>query len=119
MEEWSGTWWHCFVASLADGVLVLAIYAVGWIVFRRWDWFARPGSGGYGLMLIAGMFIGVSVEWLGVHVAKSWAYTTNMPVIPVLNVGLVPLVQMLFLPLAIFRVVAIWTERGQAEGRSS
>ena len=109
-DDWSGTWWHCFIASLGDGALVLAIYAVGWIVFKQRDWFEHPGNAGYGLMLITGMLIGVGVEWFALHVAGLWAYAATMPLVPGLTVGLVPVLQMLLLPPAIFRVVAIWTK---------
>lgn len=30
--------WHCGLAALGDGLLVLLIYAVGWAVLRRRDW---------------------------------------------------------------------------------
>ncbi len=29
--------WHCFVPSLGDGLLVLLIFALGWVVLRRGD----------------------------------------------------------------------------------
>lgn len=32
MESFSAVWWHCFVSSLGDGVLVLLIFAAGWVV---------------------------------------------------------------------------------------
>ena len=50
-------WWHCFVASLGDGVLVLLIFGVGWLVLRRYDWFARPGTTGYALLLVSGLVL--------------------------------------------------------------
>ena len=38
-------------------------------------------------------------------------YTSQMPLVPGLDVGLVPVVQMLVLPPLIFRIVAIWRGR--------
>lgn len=35
MEGFSAVWWHCSVASLGDGVLVLLIFAAGWVMLRR------------------------------------------------------------------------------------
>ncbi len=60
-------WWHCFVASLGDGLLVWVIYACGWTMFRRADWFERPRSAQYALMLTIGGLIGVVVAWVAVH----------------------------------------------------
>jgi hypothetical protein len=102
-------WWHCFRASLGDGLLVLLIFATGWLVLRRWYWFVHPGAHGYFLMLVTGLVIGVIVEWTAVHVAERWAYTAEMPRVPRLCVGLVPVLQMLVLPPLIFRIVSAFT----------
>jgi hypothetical protein len=108
MSDFSRMLWHCFVASLVDGALVLLIFAAGGAVFRRRDWFVRPGVYGYALMLGSGLVTGVIVEWAAVHVLGRWEYTSLMPVVPSLGVGLAPVAQMLVLPPIIFRVVAAW-----------
>jgi hypothetical protein len=97
--------WHCFVASLGDGLLLLLIFALGWVVLRRQNWFEQPGVQGYILMLVAGLAIGISVERTGVQVMGRWAYSVQMPLVPTLEVGIVPVLQMLLLPPVIFRVV--------------
>ncbi len=104
-------WWHCFVASLGDGVLVCVIYACGWAMFRRADWFKRPRPAQYALMLTSGGLIGVVVEWVAVHLAHRWSYTSAMPLLPVLYIGVVPVLQMLVLPLVVFRMVSTWPHR--------
>lgn len=108
MENFRAMWWHCFVASVGDGFLVLFIFVTGWVVLRRQAWFVQPGVRGYFLMLVVGLVIGVSVEWAAVHVLGRWAYTAQMPLIPGLGVGIVPILQMLVLPPLIFRVAAAW-----------
>lgn len=108
MNSFSTTWWHCFVASVGDGFLVLLIFATGWVVLRRQTWFVQPEVRGYFLMLVAGLVIGASVEWAAVQVAGRWAYTAQMPLVPGLGVGIVPILQMLVLPPLIFRVAAAW-----------
>ena len=99
--------WHCFVASVGDGVLVLVIVAVGWISFQRWDWFQTPGVAGYLVMLGAGLVLDVLVEWVRMQVLGRWEYTDKMPTIPGVGVGLVPIGQMLVLPQLIFRIVTV------------
>jgi hypothetical protein len=98
--------WHCFVASLGDGLMVLLIVAVGWITLRRWDWFEQPGVSGYLATFITGLTLAVSVELVAVHILERWEYEAEMPTLPVLGVGLVPIAQMLLLPPLIFRTVA-------------
>jgi len=111
MDDFSIVWWHCGVAALGDGLLVLLIYAAGWAVLRKLDWFTHPGAIGYAVMLLAGLVIGVSIEWLAVFIANRWTYTAWMPLVPLLNVGLAPVAQMLVLPALIFRIVAAWRNR--------
>lgn len=98
-------WWHCFRASLGDGLLVLLIFATGWLVLQRWNWFVHPGAHGYLLMLVTGLVIGISVEGIAVYLARRWTYTSQMPLVPGLQVGVVPVLQMLVLPPLIFRAV--------------
>jgi hypothetical protein len=108
MENLGEVWWHCFVASLGDGLLVLFIFAVGWMVLHRQDWFANPGVHGYAVMLATGLVISVSIEWIAVHILGRWAYIDRMPLVPGLRVGIVPILQMLVLPPLIFWVAAAW-----------
>ena len=98
--------WHCFRAALGDGVLMLLIFTSGALVFRQGDWFVRPRARGYLVMLAAGLAIGIGVEWAGVHVAERWAYTARMPIIPGVEIGIVPVAQMLVLPPLVFRIAA-------------
>lgn len=105
-KDFGAMWWHCFVASLGDGVLVLLIFAAGWAALQRREWFVHPGVRGYAMMLAAGLAIGVGIEWVAVHLAGRWAYAPRMPLVPGLGVGMVPVTQMLVLPPVIFRVVS-------------
>jgi hypothetical protein len=109
-------WWHCFVASLGDGVLVLLIFGVGRLVLRRHDWFARPGTRGYALLFTTGVVLAVAVEWVAVHVLQRWTYLPAMPRLPMLDIGIVPILQMLVLPPLIFRIAAARIFRGHSDG---
>jgi hypothetical protein len=115
MTSFGVVWWHCFIASLGDGILVLLIYAVGWIALGKRDWYAQPGVRGYVLMLITGLMIGVGIETLAVSVSRQWTYTEKMPLVSGLGIGLAPLAQMILLPPVIFRAAAWWGLQ-QAEG---
>lgn len=99
------TLWHCFVASLGDGIMLWIIYVVGLAVFRRKDWFADGSLSHYAVMLLTGLILSIAVEWIALEVLNRWAYNTKMPMIPVLDIGLMPVLQMLLLPPLIFSVV--------------
>ena len=96
--------WHCLLASLGDGLLVLLISTTGWLAFRQSDWYVRPGWRGYLLMLATGLLIAVAIEWVATGVAGQWRYSERMP--QVMGIGLAPIAQMLILPPLIFRVAA-------------
>ncbi|MEX0806905.1 MAG: hypothetical protein WD688_26820 [Candidatus Binatia bacterium] len=102
----AGVFWHCVVASLGDGIMVLLIVAAGWVTLRQPDWFVRPGLPGYLIMITAGLVLAVVVEWVSVHRLGQWAYTEKMPIVPGLGIGFVPIAQMLILPPVIFRITA-------------
>lgn len=95
--------WHCFVASLGDGVLVGAIYVICAVSFRQVDWYVRMSAARYAAMLSAGITAGVLVEWAALW-AHRWTYADAMPLLPALHVGLVPVLQMLVLPPLIFLI---------------
>jgi len=99
----AAVFWHCFVASLGDGVMVLLIVGVGWITLRQLKWFEHPILSGYLLMLTTGLLLALSVEWVGVHLLGRWQYTARMPL--VIGIGVVPIAQMLLLPPLILRIV--------------
>lgn len=82
-DSWGNIWWHCFVASLGDGIILWMIYAVGWAVFGRRDWFINPGLQGYAVMLASGLIIAVAIEWAAVHILERWEYGPSMPLVPV------------------------------------
>ena len=107
----AAVFWHCFVASLGDGLMVMIIFAVGWICFQCWDWFQRPGVAGYLVMLTAGLVLAVLVEWVAVQSLGRWHYTENMPTLPWLHIGLVPIAQMLTLPPLVFRIEGLLRSR--------
>ena len=97
--------WHCFIAALGDGLLVLAIFAAVAIATGDMDWYVRPGMRGYTALAAAGLAVGFAVEWWGLHIARRWQYSDLMPVIPETGIGAAPVLQMLLLPPAIFWIV--------------
>ena len=73
--EFPGALWHCFVASLGDGLLVLFIYATVAIVARSPDWYMEPTTRPCLAMAVTGLAVGVAVEWWGLHIARRWQYS--------------------------------------------
>ncbi|MFO8041695.1 MAG: hypothetical protein R6U25_00715 [Alkalispirochaeta sp.] len=90
-------WWLCFRASLGDGVIIVFIWAVGWVVFRGSSWFRPLRAANIAVLLFTGAVIAVAIELHALGTGR-WAYTGLMPIVPVAEVGLSPLIQLLILP---------------------
>ena len=118
MDDFSRMLWHCFPASLGDGLLVLLIFGVGWLLTGQQEWFINPGGRGYTIMLASGLVIAVAVEWVAVQIAGQWDYSERMPIIPLLGIGLAPVAQMLLLPPLIFYVV-VWCAAKEKDSNNS
>lgn len=86
---------HCTLGDLiiATMALVLAVLVAG---DAAW-----PGARFWRVTLIATAFgVGYTVfsEWLNLVVRASWQYAPEMPVVPLVGIGLTPLLQWLILP---------------------
>ena len=95
--------WHCFVASLGDGVLLLLMWVAGWAVFRQKVWFRPPCAVRYMAMVVGGVVLGVIVEAAALEAGR-WSYAPQMPRVGYL--GVAPLLQMVLLPPLTFALVA-------------
>ena len=95
IEDLVGDVLKCTAANIliATFGLTTAILLTGW----NKRWVGAP----VGTALVA-CFVGVSYtiysEWVNVYVRGTWAYSDLMPIIPVLGVGVSPLVQWIVLP---------------------
>jgi hypothetical protein len=88
---------HC---TGGDAVIAITALSLALVLVGNENW---PDQS-YGKVLFVTLLFGVSYaifsEWLNVTVRGHWAYTPNMPTVPVLGTGLAPLIQWLLVPLA-------------------
>jgi hypothetical protein len=91
----------CALASLADVLMVLLLYFGLALIFKNPFWikplkFHRLVT----VVLIGGA--GAIVSEMRHLSLGSWAYDNSMPLIPVVNVGISPVLQFMILPLLIY-----------------
>jgi hypothetical protein len=98
-EDGAG-WRECFLAALGDVAILAVLYGAMALAARSGRWFERLSPGRVALLAAAGALAAVLVE-LQALAAGRWSYTPAMPRIPVLNVGWVPVLQMVVIPLAL------------------
>jgi hypothetical protein len=91
---------HCtggdVLIATASLALALLLGGAAWPVARRS--FLRVAV----LSIAFGLAYTVFSEWLNVSVRRSWAYSDLMPLVPLLEVGLSPVLQWIVLPPAAF-----------------
>lgn len=90
------------LATAGDVLYALLGVACVAIVFRDCKWLEHPNTRHVLAAMAYGFIIAVLIEWKALILHK-WAYTTAMPIVPVVRVGLSPVLQMVVLvPLAVW-----------------
>ncbi len=110
---WAMTGW-CALATVGDVILVIALWALGRLVFRSGGWFVPPQASRYAVITAVGVAVQVLVEWPMVNLLGAWGYRPRLPV--VWGVGLLPVLQPVVLLPMTFAIVALW-ERSAGSGR--
>ena len=94
------------VVHCTGGDILIALSAVMLALFLAGTptWPA-VGTGRIVVMtLMLGLGYTLFSEWLNIEVRQAWAYRDLMPVIPIIDAGLSPVLQWIFVPLTAFRV---------------
>lgn len=82
-------------ATLSDAVIItiIALPFVFVSSLRKQSW----------VLIIIGLVIAISIEWYALQTGR-WAYNTYMPIVPILRVGLTPMIQLGFLGYLSFKI---------------
>ena len=91
----------CALASLADVLMVLLLYLGLALIFKNPFWIKHLKPYQFALVVIAGGVGAVLSEMRHLSLG-SWVYDNSMPLIPVVNVGISPLLQFMILPILIY-----------------
>lgn len=107
----------CTRATLGDGLIMLVSYWSAAAVVRNRSWVLRPTAIALLVLLSTGVAITVLLERLAIvssDPAWGWRYAEAMPLVPVLGIGLTPLLQWIVLPL-----LMVWFVKRQLAGTSA
>jgi hypothetical protein len=92
------SWLLCFWASLEDGVITLIVWMLGYLLCKSRNWFLSLSTWKVIILLVSGAVIAIAVE-LHALATDRWQYSSYMPVVPLVGIGIAPLVQLIILPL--------------------
>ncbi|MGH7986563.1 MAG: hypothetical protein ACREQX_09810 [Candidatus Binataceae bacterium] len=107
--DWrNGSWgWLAFIAiigTVGDVLIAATALALALVCFGDDRWPERRSS--YwrvaAMAWVLGLVYTAHSEWRNAVVLHTWTYSSLMPVLPVLGIGLFPLLQWILIPAAIF-----------------
>jgi hypothetical protein len=94
---------HC---TLGDVIILFEIAAVLFLIRWTWKWILHPKLGDYLLFTLMGITYTAFSEYVNVYVRGSWGYSDMMPILPLIEVGVIPLIQWLVLPSIILTITS-------------
>lgn len=93
----------CLVATVVDALVILLLYLSLAVIYRNIYWIQRWHWKPMLLLIILGGMIAIVFEkWALLR--NQWNYAEAMPIVPLLNVGLSPLLQLMILPVLTFYI---------------
>ena len=108
-RPWAETARRCTVATFGDVFMTLAVYAVGALAAGDLRWATSIRWNSLVATALLGAHWAAGVEWWAIATER-WTYNELMPTVPLLGVGLWPLLQLMVLTPAAF-CLAAWCSR--------
>lgn len=109
-SHWSGVG-ICTRASFGDAAMAVTAFWAAALLRRSRHWLRSPRGAELAVYLAVGLILTVAFEWLATGPLGRWSYGPEMPRIPVLGTGLLPLLQWVVVPPA-----ALWITARQLRG---
>ncbi len=91
----------CALAAIADALMVILIYFGFALVYKKPFWVQQLTVFRISILVLVGGIGAILAELRHTSLA-SWAYSKTMPLIPFVNVGLIPVLQFMILPACIY-----------------
>jgi len=76
----------------------MIVFAVISIYRRGIHWAYHPRAEDYLIVVLFGALYTFLSEYLNVYVRHTWAYSRYMPLLPLISVGIIPLLRWILLP---------------------
>jgi hypothetical protein len=106
-EHWEGVKTCTFAVAGDAGIEVAAFWAAAFAARDR-RWILAPRRGIVATFVASGLAMTIIFEWFATQVFHRWAYGDRMPLIPLIGIGIVPVVQWVVIPL-----LCVWFVRRQ------
>ncbi len=90
--------WYRIHCALGDVIILLIGLTLVSLYRKGIHWIYHPKAKDYVMLVSFGFFYTAFSEYINVHIRHTWSYSQYMPLIPFINVGIIPLVQWIILP---------------------
>lgn len=92
-----------WTAAAKDGLITVALCLLVGMLVKNAGWAKRFNRQRFMFLIVLGFLWAVGAEYYAVEIAHRLVYAKSMPMIPIINVGVAPVLQMVIIPfLAIF-----------------
>lgn len=102
---------HCFVPTLGDIVVVGLTFLLGWAIHARPDWIRALDWRDSLLVSLTLVLLAIIIEMVAVDRLGRWQYSDLMPIVPLVQVGLLPTIQLALLTVLTFVIVGRFIRR--------
>lgn len=113
-SSWRETALLCARASLGDVAMTFGIYGLGALAAGRLRWGMEGKWNVYAAAALLGAVFAAAFEWKALSSGR-WSYTSQMPIVAVLGVGLWPLFQLVLLVPVSFTIAVWWAGRPSSD----
>ena len=96
---------HCTGGDILIAMTALMLTLV--LTSSGWSDYSKPPQRIIVLTVLIGLGYTIFSEWLNTEIRETWAYSDLMPVIPIIDAGLSPILQWIVIPMLSFW----WTSR--------
>ncbi len=109
-----------FATATGDMLFTLRLYLTVAVIHKNLWWsndraaYLHPAT--WIVPVLLGTLLAVSFELWAVHAVQRWQYS-SMPVIPVIRVGVTPVLQMIFIPLVATALCRLLANTSSIEGQ--
>lgn len=117
-RSWLETALPCARAALGDVAMTLGIYGLGSLAAGRWRWGMERRWNVYLTGALLGGVFASAFEWYSLA-SERWTYNEQMPIVPILGVGLWPQLQLMLLVPFSWAIATWWSNEGAPSERLS
>ena len=105
-------WLFCGLAAIFDALYIIFLYWLGKYLTRKENWIFHLTWLYVSAIILLGIITATIVERIALTLSF-WSYSEGMLEVPLLQVGILPLIQLIALPLATFWLVGQVTNKSQ------